>query len=342
MFHVKHRRASRARESGRLEVFHVEHPARVLDPRRCGRAGWPRSVREAIRPGRCAAEHHPPEPEWGAWITTCPTVGLLLKRWRTRHRHRVPLRSHPAPSHRARIRRRVPVTDDRRRRATSHRVTDEPEAPSRGHAAAEVGDAGARGRRARGSGAGRGPHHRRGAGQRHAAAPPGDRHRQPEGRRRQDHHRRQPRRLPGRAGLPHPGGRPRSPGQRHHRPRHQRPGARGLDVRRAPRRDPARGLHRGAARCGNLFVAPASLDLAGAEIELVPGVQPGAPAPQRASTRCGTTTTTSSSTARRRSACSRSTPSPPPPRCWCRSSASTTRWRASASSCATSTWCSAT
>ena len=60
------------------------------------------------------------------------------------------------------------------------------------------------------------------------------------------------------------------------------------------------------------------------------------------SSRSGTTSTSSSSTARRRSGCSPSTAWPPPARSSSRSSASTTPWRASASCCATSTWCRAT
>ena len=53
----------------------------------------------------------------------------------------------------------------------------------------------------------------------------------------------------------------------------------------------------------NLFVAPASLDLAGAEIELVPAFSRETAAASGRSRPCSTTTTTSSSTARRRSAC---------------------------------------
>ena len=53
----------------------------------------------------------------------------------------------------------------------------------------------------------------------------------------------------------------------------------------------------------NLFVAPASLDLAGAEIELVPAFSRELKL-QRALADVATTTTSCSSTARRRSACS--------------------------------------
>ena len=76
-----------------------------------------------------------------------------------------------------------------------------------------------------------------------------------------------------------------------------------IDVRRPPPRRPDGGLHRGDRRCANLFVAPANLDLAGAEIELVPAVQPGAQARSGHRRRSATTTTTSSSTARPRSGC---------------------------------------
>ena len=73
-----------------------------------------------------------------------------------------------------------------------------------------------------------------------------------------------------------------------------------------------------------LFVVPATIDLAGAEIELVSAGGPGVPAGARdpahplvgSAARSGTTgTTSSSSTARPRSACSPSTRWWPAPRC---------------------------
>ena len=136
------------------------------------------------------------------------------------------------------------------------------------------------------------------------AAPPGHGRRQPEGRRRQDHDRGEPRRLPGRPRLPGAGGRPRPPGQRQHRPRHQHPGPPRLDVRRDPPRPPDRGLRRGHLGAEPVLraVQPRPRrrrDRAGA------GLQPGAPPPEGARARCATTTTSCSSTARRRSACSR-------------------------------------
>ena len=70
--------------------------------------------------------------------------------------------------------------------------------------------------------------------------------------------------------VSHAGRRSRPAGQRLDRARHRHPQPRDLDVRR----DHARGARSRTAssrrRCKNLFVAPASLDLAGAEIELVP------------------------------------------------------------------------
>ena len=70
-------------------------------------------------------------------------------------------------------------------------------------------------------------------------------------------------------GLPDADRRPRSAGQRVDRARDRQPRPRDVDVRRDHARGAAGGLHRAAA-VKNLFVAPASLDLAGAEIELVP------------------------------------------------------------------------
>ena len=73
-----------------------------------------------------------------------------------------------------------------------------------------------------------------------------------------------------------------------------------VDVRRAPRRVPLEDCVEPTA-VRNLFVAPATIDLAGAEIELVPGLQPGAAPAPGARARSATTTTSCSSTARRRS-----------------------------------------
>ena len=89
----------------------------------------------------------------------------------------------------------------------------------------------------------------------------------------------------------------------------------------------------------NLFVAPASLDLAGAEIELVPAfsrelkLQAG---PRRGARRLRLRAHRLPALAR---PAHRQRPRPPPTRCSSRSSASTTPSKASASSSATSSWC---
>ena len=99
---------------------------------------------------------------------------------------------------------------------------------------------------------------------------PGDGRGQPEGRGRQDHHGGQHGRRPGPARPPGAGHRPRPPGQRLHGARRStttaarpRPTTCWSTARRWPTwcsRTPT---------CANLFVAPATIDLAGAEIELV-------------------------------------------------------------------------
>ena len=83
----------------------------------------------------------------------------------------------------------------------------------------------------------------------------------------------------------------------------------------------------------NLFCVPATIDLAGAEIELVSMASRESRLKEAISSESSTrsASTTSSSTARPRSACSRSTRWSPRRRCSSRSSASTTRWRVSAS-----------
>ena len=172
------------------------------------------------------------------------------------------------------------------------------------------------------------------------AAAPGHRHRQPEGRRRQDHHRGEPRRLPGRARLPGAGRRPRPAGQRQHRPRDQHPRTSRRSIYDVIMHDvAARGLRR-ADRRPNLFV------------------RPGQPRPGRRRDRAGARPSAGScgcsgrsTTVRRRlrlrphrlpavaRAAHRQRPRRGRPRCSSRSSASTTRSRASASCCATSTSC---
>ena len=99
--------------------------------------------------------------------------------------------------------------------------------------------------------------------------PPGHGRGQPEGRRRQDDDRRQPERRPGRTRLPGTGGRSGPAGQRHHRAGDQRPQPRVLHLRRPDARLPLDECIE-PTTVRNLFVAPATIDLAGAEIELVP------------------------------------------------------------------------
>ena len=71
------------------------------------------------------------------------------------------------------------------------------------------------------------------------AALPDHDHRQPEGRRRQDHHRGEPGRQPGPARLACPGDRPRPAGERVDRAGRRAPRRRPLRLRRAGRRPPA-------------------------------------------------------------------------------------------------------
>ena len=78
----------------------------------------------------------------------------------------------------------------------------------------------------------------------HARHRPGDRDREPEGRRRQEHHRRQPRRGPRGARLPGPRDRPGSAGQRLDGPGHPTRGARHHRLRRHRLRGVGRRCHR--------------------------------------------------------------------------------------------------
>ncbi|CAA9233288.1 MAG: Chromosome (plasmid) partitioning protein ParA, partial [uncultured Acidimicrobiales bacterium] len=78
------------------------------------------------------------------------------------------------------------------------------------------------------------------------------RHRQPEGRCRQDHDGSQPRCLPGHHRLPSPRVRPRPTGQRVDRARVEPAQHGDVDVRRHPERSPDRGLHRAVVGSGPL------------------------------------------------------------------------------------------
>ncbi len=142
---------------------------------------------------------------------------------------------------------------------------------------------------------------------------PGDGGGQPEGRRRQDHLHRQPGRRARPARPAGAGDRPRPPGQRLHRARRRAPPRRAVDVRHARRRRrPGRGDAAVPRPRRPVAVVPATIDLAGAEIELVSVVaresrlraaldaHPGSAAP---TTRGRSGSTTCSSTARRRWAC---------------------------------------
>ena len=138
-----------------------------------------------------------------------------------------------------------------------------------------------------------------------AGAPPGDHRRQPEGRRRQDHERGEPRRRAGPARAARAGDRPRPAGQRHHRrwtssttraPRRLRLL---VDERAAGRGRAGRsGMRRtsGASRPPSTWPAPRSSwsRMVARESRLQPGASQAYD--ERRST-------TSSSTARRRSAC---------------------------------------
>ena len=134
---------------------------------------------------------------------------------------------------------------------------------------------------------------------------PGLRRGQPEGRRRQDHQLGQPRRRP-RARRPlGAGDRPRSAGQRVHRARRRPPAGHAGNLRGADRRRSASpSMWSTPPRRPDLKVLPATIDLAGAEIELVRS-SPGRTACSERSRRTWTTirSTTCSWTAPRRSAC---------------------------------------
>ena len=96
-------------------------------------------------------------------------------------------------------------------------------------------------------------------------AGPGLRDREPEGRRRQDDDRRQPRRLPGRGGRAGAARRPRPAGERHVRPRRRGRTARRRTTCSTGSR--SRGSRR-PTRFPNLELVPAKPELAGAAVEL--------------------------------------------------------------------------
>ena len=127
--------------------------------------------------------------------------------------------------------------------------------------------------------------------------------RQPEGRRGQDDDDGEPGGLPRRPRVPGPRRRPRSPGQRLHGPRDQHPGPQPPRCTTSSSTTRPSRTASSRRRSGTCSWRPPNLDLAGAEIELVPAFSRELKLRARARQRCGTTTTTSSSTAHRRSAC---------------------------------------
>ena len=94
-------------------------------------------------------------------------------------------------------------------------------------------------------------------------------HRQPEGRRRQDHDDRQPGRRPGPARPARAGRRPRPARQRHDGLGHRQARARPQRLRRAARERDGRRGPADAVRKGGYDVLGANRELAGAEVELV-------------------------------------------------------------------------
>ena len=122
--------------------------------------------------------------------------------------------------------------------------------------------------------------------------------REPEGRRRQDDHRRQPRRVPRRGGRARARRRPRPAGERDLRARDAR--ERHLELRPARRRA-ARASSRSRRAFANLFLVPSKPELAGAAVELVAPRRRRA-LPRRRARRARTASTSSCSTARPRSA----------------------------------------
>ena len=96
---------------------------------------------------------------------------------------------------------------------------------------------------------------------------PDDCLRQPEGRRREDDHRRERRRIPGRRRCARPRRRPRPPGQRHKRPRSPSRSRWTVGLRRARERRTPRRARRSPGVPG-LDLVPSSIALAGAEVEL--------------------------------------------------------------------------
>ena len=175
---------------------------------------------------------------------------------------------------------------------------------------------------------------------RRVPAPPadaGDHGRQPEGWRRQDDDHREPGGGAGAVGTERPGARQRPAGQRVDGARRRAPRGHAVDLRGSGRRCArSRRRCRRARTSRTCWCLPATIDLSGAEIELVSMVARETrlrnaldTLPRVADARTArSASTTSSSTARRASGCSPSTRSWSLARCSSRSSASTTRWRA--------------